>query len=273
MYLQSANLLSFMLKKYYSIILFQPRYRAVMSPLHSHYTKRSSAIIIALVWLASTLTAAPMTIAYEVKAVNRGNSVQNECGEFNWANPQKDAATYTYILFCLEYALPGLVTGLLYLRIILNLWYRDIPGMQNMSKMACKRFRRKHYRRKKTVIMLLAIFLTFMVCNLPMHVISFIFYVEGPRFQAPSYMSIITTTAEMLMYGNSAANPMLYGFLHNKFSSSAKALLKGIFCRRKRPDYDRKVLNKKEKQITLNSAETNSSINNKECQRIVDTRI
>ena len=261
------------LKKFVMAILLNFRYRAVISPLHSHFSKRASTIIIAIVWVASIFTAAPMVIVYDVKEEAKNNVTFKLCGEYSWADPEKDAATYTYVLFCLEYALPGLVTGLLYLRIILNLWYRNIPGMQNMSKKACQRFRNKHYRRKKTVIMLLAIFLMFMVCNLPMHVLSFIHYVMGPRFNAPSYMPVITTSAEMLMYGNSAVNPVLYGFLHNKFSASAKALLKWIFCGQKRPNYDRIISNKKEKQMTLNSGASNSSVQKREENKNAETKL
>lgn len=241
----------------------------MISPLNSHNSKRFSITIISCVWLASILTAAPMVFVYDVETVNRSNNIYKECGEFRWKEPEKDAATYTYVIFSLEYAIPGLITGLLYLRIILNLWFRSIPGMQNMSKLACQRFRKKHYRRKKTVIMLMAIFLTFMVCNLPMHVLSFIYYVQGTNFKAPSYMHIVTMSAEMLMYANSAANPVLYGFLHNKFSSSAKALLKWIFCCKKTVAYDKIVSNKKEKQITINSAA--SSLNKWECQKSAET--
>ena len=248
------------------------RYRAVLSPLRSHYSKRSAVFIITAVWLASFATAAPIGFVHEVKTEKSNNMTEKICGEYGWSDPQKDAAIYTYVLFSLEYAVPGLLTGFLYLRIILNLWYRDVPGMQNMTKLARQQFRNKHYRRKKTVIMLLAIFLTFMVCNLPMHVISFIYYVTGSSFKAPSYMPVITTSAEMLMYGNSAANPILYGFLHKKFSASAKALLKWIFCRKRRPDYEKIINKKKEKQVTLNSASLISLTNKRDDNKNGETK-
>ena len=243
-----------------------------MSPLHSHCSKRSAILIITTVWLASFAIAAPIGIVHEVKTETRNKMTEKICGEYGWSDPQRDAAIYTYVLFSLEYAVPGLLTGFLYLRIILNLWYRDVPGMQNMTKLARRKFRNKHYRRKKTVIMLLAIFLTFMICNLPMHVISFIYYVKGSSFKAPSYMPVITTSAEMSMYGSSAVNPILYGFLHKKFSASAKALLKWIFCRKTRPDYEKIINNKKEKQVTLNSASSMSFNNKRDDNKAVETQ-
>ena len=225
----------------------------MLNPLHSHCSKRSALLVILMVWIASFATATPIGIVHEVKTERRNNITMQICGEYGWSDPQKEAAIYTYVLFTLEYAIPGLLTGFLYLRIILNLWYRDVPGMQNMTKQERQIFRNKHYRRKKTVIMLVAIFLTFMLCNLPMHVISFIYYVKGSSFQAPSYMLEVTTSAEMLMYGNSGINPILYGFLHKKFITSTKALFRRVFCRQNQ-DYDKIMNNRKIKQVTLNSA-------------------
>ena len=244
------------------------RYRAVLSPLRQHISKRSSILIILIVWLASVACASPMIFVYEIQELpgSTNNSIVKRCDEFGWPDPNKDAATYTYVLFVVQYALPGLLTGYLYLRVLLALWFHSFPGMQNMSKASCLQFRKKHYRRKKTIVMLLTIFLTFMACNLPMHVISFIFYVEGSNFKAPPYMHIITTCAEMIMYTNSAINPILYGFMHNKFSSSAKGLLRWVFCREKRQNYENVPLKKKEKRLTLMSGATSTSTNKNEEQ-------
>ena len=245
----------------------------MLNPLSSNFSKRSVLLIITIVWLAAFITALPIGIVHEVKTEKIGNATVKMCGEYRWPDPERDAAIYTYVLFSVQYAAPGFITGFLYLRIIIYLWYRDIPGMQNMTKLARQKFRNKHYRRKKTVVMLIAILLTFMVCNLPMHTISFIYYVQGSKFKAPSYMPIITTCAEMAMYANSAANPVLYGFLHTKFSTSAKALLNWVFCRKDRLDYNRIVNNRKEKQVTLNSASSASFNNKRDENKNAETRL
>ena len=234
-----------------------------MNPLRKHVSRRACIIIIMLIWLASMLTASPTIFVYQVKIVdieNGTNHAVKRCDEYGWANPKKDAAAYTYALFGLEYAVPGLFLGFLYLRIFLNLWYHSFPGMQDMPKSSWQKFRKKHYRRKKTVVMLLTVFLMFMICNLPLHVLSFIYFVEGPNFTPPSFMPVITMCAEMLVYANSAMNPILYGFMHRKFSACARGLLKWMFCGERRPNYETIPFQKKSKQqLTFNSGVTVTS--------------
>eukprot|EP00794_Sanderia_malayensis_P010040 gene10040-11065_t len=257
------------------------RYIAVMYPLKRRMTKGTHILVIIAVWTATIATAAPMLFVYEVKSfttnnsngigirsgignstgignsssngsgVGNGNGGVNSsktletlkiCGEFGWSDPQRDGALYTYALFILQYALPGIIMAYLYLGVFLNLWFHKFPGMDQMSKQNLQKFRKKHYRRKKTVIMLLSMFLVFMVCFLPMHVMSFIFYVSGSSFKPPPYMQLVAMCAEMIMYSNSALNPIVYGFLHEKFKACARGILRWFFCGGQRPNYDNILL-------------------------------
>ena len=230
-----------------------------MNPLKSRFTRRLYIVAMLMVWLAAALTSAPMLFVYQVKTVQYPQGNFTQCNEFGWKNMQRDAAAYTYALFALQYAIPGIIVAFLYLRIFLNLWFYNFPGMQNMSKADWQIFRRKHYRRKKTFIMLLAIYLAFMVCNLPMHVISLIYYVQGSSFKAPPYMGIIVVCAEMVMYSNSALNPLLYGFLHKKFRACTAGLLRKLFCADKRRNYNNFQLQARNPRKKMTSGTSNLS--------------
>ena len=215
------------------------RYLTILNPLARRMKKKYCFVAICFIWVCAMITASPTLVIMDVRQYKRGHNVTyTRCDEFGWVDPHEDPRNYTIALFVIQYMTPLIMMSFAYGRIFVFLWYYRMPGSQDMPFEIRQKVFNKQVRRRKMIKMLLAVILTFMVCHLPQHVMAFLWYVARNTFKAPPYMVFFGFTAEMMLYLNSALNPILYGFLHKKFHACAAAILRWIVCGDSRPNWE-----------------------------------
>ena len=109
----------------------------------------------------------------------------------------------------MNYALPVILSSLIYGKVMCHLWQRQIPGSQHLPILIQKQMRKVSNR--KTVCRRISRFHSaFIITHLPLIVVTVLWYFGASfNWKAPSYMWIVAFHAEILRYANSAFNPIL----------------------------------------------------------------
>ena len=88
--------------------------------------------------------------------------------------------------------------------------------------------------RRRVIRLLIAVVLTFAICVLPSHLYHLYILFGNPDISSSiTIHKILPTVVYLILYSNSALNPILYAFLSDNFRKSLKELLKGF--KRKSP--------------------------------------
>ena len=86
--------------------------------------------------------------------------------------------------------------------------------------------------RRRVIRLLIAVVLAFAICVLPSHLYHLYILFGRPDISTTIHR-ILPTVVYLILYSNSALNPILYAFLSDNFRTSLKELLKGF--KRKSP--------------------------------------
>ena len=88
--------------------------------------------------------------------------------------------------------------------------------------------------RRRVIRLLIAVVLAFAICVLPSHLYHLYILFGNPDISSSiTIHKILPTVVYLILYSNSALNPILYAFLSDNFRKSLKELLKGF--KRKSP--------------------------------------
>ena len=159
-----------------------------------------------------------------------------KCDEFGWS--KQSAVAYTFTLMGLTYFFPLFLMSILYGRMFVFLWHRRIPGIENMPEITRKRAMKRCTKKKRWVRLFIMVVFCFMICHMPMNVMSFLWYASRLDlivWSPPPYMVIIAFHAELLLYLNSALNPMLYALFHQTLKRTLIDCYKWVCCQGERP--------------------------------------
>ena len=191
------------------------RFFAIVYSLKKLNTKRYLKYIIISIWVCSILVMSPML--YAMRLVEEGGFVY--CTE-DWS-PFFDTDTasraYTIALFIVIYMVPFTSMLIFYSLISHFLWFRKVPGNGTKSSK-----RRAMTSRRKVIRMLLTLVLCFIICWLPLQIVTFFFYFDDTELPMGFYFS-----SEFLIRANGAVNPIIYAVFNEKFRRGFKSFL---FC-------------------------------------------
>ena len=200
------------------------RFYAIFYPLKAKVFRRPK-ILSTIIWISSFLLMIPYVFSFQVRC----NPIQNayHCVQvWPWAD-QNDLTfketyrvlkSYHICLFLLAYALPLLMTMIIYALICRKLWLRKIPGnVTENNRAAADKYKRKVVR------LLVIICVTFAVCWFPVYVNHYFWYVRPDlRVTLPVEAELIFT---WLAHANSAINPCLYILMNDAFRKQFFATL------------------------------------------------
>ncbi len=82
--------------------------------------------------------------------------------------------------------------------------------------------------RRRVIRLLIAVVLTFALCLLPSHVYQLWALFGSVGYTPNTFHKILPTVTYLILYSNSALNPILYAFLSDNFRKSLKDLLMGF---------------------------------------------
>ncbi|XP_066265907.1 prokineticin receptor 2-like [Branchiostoma lanceolatum] len=129
-------------------------------------TRRSVAVVLAVVWTVSALVALPSALYAKIHPQQNGNNMF--CGQA-WPVSQMFAyKAYFMFLMVAEYVVPSLCMALCLLFVWCKVWGRRFPGTENAS------IRRAREKSRKKTIHLLVLVIMFVVCWTPYYTYSLV---------------------------------------------------------------------------------------------------
>lgn len=181
------------------------RYWAIVYPFKRQPKTFAAKICIAVIWLTSLALVTPYMIALEY------DENDAHCKEI-WNDQQR--SIFTSLTFIFQYVLPLIAVIIAYALVAYDVIKN---GNQSNKRYSDKRKRREN---RKLTRLLLVITLTFAVCVLPYHAVTIA--VEFGYGGCYKYIADITIGSYLLLYLNSALNPIMYNMFSTQFRTGFK---------------------------------------------------
>ncbi|XP_071550639.1 prolactin-releasing peptide receptor-like isoform X2 [Panulirus ornatus] len=216
------------------------RYKALIHPLNSRWTKSRARLVIGGIWVFSVVISIVPLVVSDSERYDWDGEWYYECKE-NWPTTQNELyeKTYTVALFVLTFALPVLGLGYTYLSIVGMMCSYRIPGNAEPSR------DQQHFHAKVKVInMMVAVMACFVLSWFPLQVLQFLIYFAPEIMECRGqqcfayYMSFFT--CHWIAMANSFMNPFIYCFMSNNFREDLLQFIRK--CGRKRLQRQRSVL-------------------------------
>ncbi|XP_028396973.1 neuropeptide FF receptor 2-like isoform X2 [Dendronephthya gigantea] len=197
------------------------RYRCIVHTFASRLSMSVLRYIVCLIWSVALVPALPLLGA---NTIVEFSPTLIYCVE-KWPDV-KYRTIYNTVSFALTYAIPLAIMCLLYIKIAiaLNKVVREGGNREGFTNQK---------KKDKVLRMLLALVIAYAVCFLPVNImILWSEYGDSNR-----YWLLLQAYAVLLVYVNSASNPVLYAFMGKRFKDGFKRLL----CCRKFPKFNRRL--------------------------------
>ncbi|XP_054715523.1 QRFP-like peptide receptor [Uloborus diversus] len=200
------------------------RYYAICEPLKAGYTctQVRALAIIGGVWAAAALLTAPVLLTLEYR---RAEYIDGTLVPVCLQMVREPWQRFYYLGVCIAllFALPLLVLLVVYCHIGRHLVLRGARPPSSSSEESQMRARRQ------VVCMLVAVVLSFFVCLMPFRIFTVWIIITSPEDVASigmeNYYSLLYF-CRLLLYANSALNPILYNVISSKFRNSVIRLLR-----------------------------------------------
>ncbi|XP_073256619.1 QRFP-like peptide receptor [Porites lutea] len=186
------------------------RFWAIVHPLSKQMRKKDAAAVIAFIWVICVILSVPYVL------VLRLDEESMECVE-SWPG-QSYRKAYTASLFALQYVLPLIVITIAYLTIGLEL--RRCANVKNALAVNAALYQAHRNEARKVVRMLIVVTLLFAICVLPNNVMwLWLDFGDGEAY--PHFWDVVAFT-NIVLFANSAANPIAYTICHENFREEFK---------------------------------------------------
>ncbi|ESO97830.1 hypothetical protein LOTGIDRAFT_152934 [Lottia gigantea] len=215
------------------LVIAGDRFFAIIYPLKSRVTQRKVSIMVTGVWLAAIAVGLAPLFTYTYKERRWSNYVEKFCTDV-WPTYMIDQkcdngltskrAFWIMVSVVLNWV-PMIVMTILYTIIIINLRFnRVLPSSGELSLNAI------HRRSKSKVVkMLFSVLIVFMICTVPFQFTKlYELYREDQSERLPDWYTPFYFSSIILMYTNTAANPIIYGGFNENFRNGFKVLVNRI---------------------------------------------
>ena len=214
------------------------RFYAIFYPLKEKIFRKPK-ILSAIIWVLSIVLMIPYVFLFQVEY--KADEGTYYCSQVWPWEDENDSLEETYsvlkkfhiVVFVLVYALPLLITIIIYFLICRKLWLRKIPGnVTDRNRAAAEKSKRKVVR------LLVIICVVFAVCWFPVYVNHYFWYVRpDQKHLLPVEVQVVFI---WIAHANSAINPCLYILLNTKFRKELYVIFKCCPCLRNyRPNFSR----------------------------------
>ena len=191
------------------------RFFSIVCPLKRTNTKGDLRRVVISIWVSSALVMLPML--YSMRMSEEDDFFY--CYE-DWSpyfDTDDASKAYTVALFVIIYMVPFTSMLIFYALISHFLWFRKIPGSSSESTK-----RRVMANRCQVIRMLITIVLCFIICWLPLQIVTFSYYFGDAELPEGFFFA-----SDFLIKANGAINPMIYAVFNEKFRRGFKSFL---FC-------------------------------------------
>lgn len=191
------------------------RYRAIVHPLKTQMGLAATKRIIIAIWIASFALVLPYVLVLKV------NPTTSHCAE-SWPEPKQIySRVYSFAIFFTQYALPLTVVFGSYLKICHELRTNGTPKADGRAQPA------HALDAEKVLKMSIVVTVVFAVCALPNHIVWMVLdFAENNCAQCNTWVIV----ANMFIFANSAADPVVYTIFSEKYREE----FKNLFHQRKR---------------------------------------
>ena len=186
------------------------RFWAIIYPLRKQMSKVHATATIIAIWLLCVLLTVPYMLVLRLDAETR------QCVE-EWPGTRY-RKIYTASLFVLQYLLPLTVITVAYLGIGLEL--RTSTVGKNTPTLHAVLDKAHRNEARKVVRMLIVVTLLFAICVLPNNVM-WLWLDFGSGGEYEHFWDVVAVT-NIVLFANSAANPVAYTICHEKFREEFK---------------------------------------------------
>ncbi|CAL1526019.1 unnamed protein product, partial [Lymnaea stagnalis] len=202
------------------------RFWAVYYPLRTHTSgsKSKAGLTMAVVWITSAAVTSPLlAMSYtEQQLHNIDNEMVDVCvtpAPYVWHK------FYIVARFVLIFAIPMILLAFLYIMIIHKITSETMECKQ-MTESAKSQ---SQQNRRQLVVMLVGIIILFFVCLLPFRILAFWLVFAAPERVVDSlgfepFLNLLYF-CRLLIYVNSAGNPIIYNIVSTKFRRAFQRVL------------------------------------------------
>ncbi|XP_062339958.1 pyroglutamylated RF-amide peptide receptor [Osmerus eperlanus] len=202
------------------------RFQGILYPLHvrNGYFLFHACKMLAAVWLGAVAIAAPLLFIQKVEEkYDFLYDILHTCCLEVWPWVQQ-RQVYTTCLSVLVFLVPMVTMGVLYGKIIRELWgkhrvhdimFQTLPGSE-INKIT--------RRKKRAVRMMATVVLLFAVCWAPFHAVSLLLEYGLLEMDLNSEF-LLMSLVQILGFSNSVCNPLVYAALNTNFKRDLVALL------------------------------------------------
>jgi len=195
------------------VVLSLSRYWAIVHPYRSQPSIFYAKMLILIIWFSSMVVTIPYALALQY-------SSNSEMCEETWS--YKASLIYTLTTFFFQYCLPLIIILSSYGLIIYDLNCSKVS--QHKDENSTKKINRSYSSKTKqsetnrVVKLLVILSVTFALCLLPYHIIT-IYQIINPDVSILRYIYDISF---LILYANSALNPIIYNTFNENFRKSLK---------------------------------------------------
>ncbi|XP_001627178.2 G-protein coupled receptor 83 isoform X2 [Nematostella vectensis] len=175
------------------------RYIAIIKPMRNIMNMCILKCIIVIIWVLSLVFMIPLFFVYDMSTASGTVYCVEDWSTLMPAAPQLACKIYIIALFVIIYIVPFTAMAVMYSSISYELWYREIPGNVNIENKLYVR-----HKRRKVVLMLVLVLVVFIICWLPLQLVTFLLY-----FSSVQVSGAAVFTVEFLVRANGALNPVL----------------------------------------------------------------
>ncbi|EDS27732.1 neuropeptide Y receptor [Culex quinquefasciatus] len=212
-----SQAISVLISAYTMIAISADRYLAIMWPLKPRLTKRTTKILIALVWAGALLTAAPIPLfSTLVQPIDYYDQCDLSICTEVWPDPDSDHS-YSVTLMTLQFVLPLVVLIFTYVRIALKVWAKAPPG-----ESVKQRDLRLLQSKRKMIKMMITVVAVFTGCWLPFNVFMLVPHLD-PEWPPLPYLWFLF---HWLAMSHSCYNPIIYCYMNEKFRQGFRLLVR-----------------------------------------------
>ncbi|XP_050409422.1 trissin receptor-like [Patella vulgata] len=218
------------------LVIAGDRFFAIIYPLNARVTQRKVSVMVIGIWLSAIAVGSAPLFTYTYKERTWKNYVEKFCTDVWPTYTIKEKcdngltskrAFWTMVSVVLNWV-PMIVMTILYTIIILNLRFnRVVPSSGELSLSAIQR-----RSKSKVVKMLFSVLIVFMICTVPFQITKlYELYREEQSERLPMWYTPFYFTSIILMYTNTAVNPILYGGFNENFRNGFKDLINRVLRR------------------------------------------
>ncbi|XP_015784551.1 tachykinin-like peptides receptor 86C [Tetranychus urticae] len=207
------------------------RYIAIVRPLSSRMSRRTTLITLNLIWIIGAIISLPnllfsMTVTY----IYPDGSLRTVC-LLKWPDGFAGYSSFDYIynilFLVITYFVPVITMAATYPQMISVLW-----GSQNIGEIT-ERLKSAIKAKRKIVRMLISVVFIFVICWLPYH-IYFLIVFHFPKISHYKNIQNIYLAIYWLAMSNSIYNPVIYYKMNGRFRRYFQSIL--CFCRSTQKD-------------------------------------